>query len=456
MSTSLKLLLIAVIGSAACLTVASWFLLPVLPALNGSDGALPGLLFWTAVSLAASGSPVHAARGAKVSVSSAPILVVAALGGPTAAALVAWLGSTELREVRGKVPWYGALWNHAACVLPAIAAGVAFHLIAGAPYALASTKALVGVIVAGGIYVTLNAGLTAAAISLRDGRPMRGLLLADGRAFGLALIGLAPLAWLMADTYLNVGPLSILIFALPLYTTRASYQGVVELRDMFTQTVRALASAIDARDPSTAKHSEHVSSIATDIGKAMNCSEAEIEHLEWGGLLHDIGKIGVRDAVLLKPGRLDRAERMLMNEHPVKGEEILIGVKKLAPELKIIRHHHEWYNGSGYPDRLIGDQIPFLARILHVADAFEAMTASRPYRPIPLSREQATAELHKYSGIQFDPRVIEAFGRTQWAAGTASLSPEPAPMHKPIPRLGQVAASRTKGGLLHTQAGDRR
>ena len=118
---------------------------------------------------------------------------------------------------------------------------------------------------------------------------------------------------------------------------------------MFTQTVRALASAIDARDPSTKKHSEHVSGIAVEIGQAMNLSESELEQLEWAGLLHDIGKIGIRDAVLLKPEKLDREERMLMNEHPVKGEEILKDVDQLAAERPLIRHHHEWYNGSGYP-----------------------------------------------------------------------------------------------------------
>ncbi len=424
--------------------------------MNGPNGEIPGLALWTLVALMASAFPVRTPRGAVVSVSSAPTIVAAALGGPTAAALVALFGSTELREVRGEVPWYGSFWNHAACVLPALAAGLTFQLIAGTPYQIASLDSLVGVVLAGGVYFALNSALTAAAISLRDGRPMKGLLLADGKAFGLALVGLAPLAWLMSDAYLNVGPLSILIFALPLYTTRASYQSVVELRDMFTQTVRALASAIDARDPTTALHSEHVSSIATDIGKEMRCSEEQLEQLEWGGLLHDIGKIGVRDAVLLKPGRLDREERMLMNEHPVKGAEILKGVKKLAPELQIIRHHHEWYNGSGYPDRLIGQDIPYLARILHVADAFEAMTASRPYRPIPLTQAQAMDELHKYSGIQFDPVVVEAFGRTKWAGAAAPDDPEPAPAppRKLIPVLGQVAALRTKGGLSHAKAAD--
>ena len=106
-----------------------------------------------------------------------------------------------------------------------------------------------------------------------------------------------------------------------------------------------------------------------------------------------------------------------MNAHPVLGAQIIAPVTKLAPELPIIRHHHEWYNGSGYPDRLIGDEIPKLARILHVADAFEAMTAQRPYRMTPLTPEQALAELRKFAGIQFDPAVVDAFVRTPWVDG---------------------------------------
>ena len=106
-----------------------------------------------------------------------------------------------------------------------------------------------------------------------------------------------------------------------------------------------------------------------------------------------------------------------MNSHPVKGAEIIQQVRKLAPELPIIRHHHEWFNGSGYPDRLIGDEIPKLARILHVADAFEAMTAARPYRMTPLTAEQALAELRKFAGVQFDPEVVDAFVKTAWVAG---------------------------------------
>ena len=173
-----------------------------------------------------------------------------------------------------------------------------------------------------------------------------------------------------------------------------------------------MAEAVDKRDPYTARHSQRVKEIAVDIGRVMRVSDAELEALEWGGLLHDVGKIGVPDDVLLKQDRLNREERMIMNAHPVLGAQIIAPVTKLAPELPIIRHHHEWYNGSGYPDRLIGDEIPKLARILHVADAFEAMTAARPYRMTPLTAEQALAELRKFAGVQFDPVVVDAFVRT--------------------------------------------
>jgi HD-GYP domain-containing protein (c-di-GMP phosphodiesterase class II) len=182
--------------------------------------------------------------------------------------------------------------------------------------------------------------------------------------------------------------------------------------------------------------------ISVDIGRQMRVSAAELEALEWGGLLHDVGKIGVPDNILLKQERLTREERMVMNAHPVLGAEIIAPVNRLAAELPIIRHHHEWFNGSGYPDRLMGDEIPKLARILHVADAFEAMTAARPYRMTPLTNEQALSELRKFAGIQFDPVMVDAFVQTHWAQDVrdAGRSGE----LRPIPLLSQHAARATQ------------
>jgi HD-GYP domain-containing protein (c-di-GMP phosphodiesterase class II) len=345
------------------------------------------------------------------------------------------------------------LYNHTFVVYPALAAGI---VIDAFPRDVASVTTLFGVLMAGTVYFLMTESFTAIAVALRDDRSFVAVIQANVRSYGLTMVGLTPIAWLMALAYVFIGPLVAFVFALPLYTTRAAYKAVVDIRNMFTQTVRALASAIDARDPSTKKHSEHVSGIAVEIGQAMNLSESELEQLEWAGLLHDIGKIGIRDAVLLKPDRLTREERMLMNEHPAKGEEILKDVDQLARERPLIRHHHEWFNGSGYPDRLIGEEIPLLARILHVADAFEAMTASRPYRPVPLSPAEALAELHRYAGIQFDPQVVEAFGRTKTAnahsAGPDDEPGEPERTYVPVPTLGQVAAARSRAALSASPA----
>jgi len=228
----------------------------------------------------------------------------------------------------------------------------------------------------------------------------------------------------------------------------------VEIRKMFTQTIKALASAIDARDPSTKKHSENVSTISVEIGEQMGVSEADLESLQWGGLLHDVGKIGIPDAVLLKPSRLNKVERTAMNAHPEKGRDILQDVESLRPILPVILHHHQWYNGSGYPKvsvgdserALIGEEIPLLARILHVADAFEAMTAVRPYRLNPMGPQQAIEELRKYSGIQFDPRVVDAFAKTATAQGEwPKPTPEPVAAPTKIPMIGQVAKLRGTG-----------
>jgi putative nucleotidyltransferase with HDIG domain len=394
------------------------------PAISVSGDASPGpilagLAFWTVVTLLASAYPVRMPRGTLVSVSIAPIIAAAFLGGPVAAGWVALIGTTELRELRGRVPWYGTLFNHAGIVLPSLAGAFALEAVRGV--SVDPIFAFIATIVGAALCISMNVVITAASVSLREDVDFRLVLIGDARGYTVSLFALAPLAWLMAEVYqLLPGGTRVwatLLFALPLYTTRDAQRRYVEMREMFTQTIGALAEAVDKRDPTTSMHSRRVMMIASDIGQVMHCNEAEMEALEWGGLLHDVGKIGVPDHVLLKADRLTKDERTIMNSHPVLGAQIISPVTKLAPELPIIRHHHEWYNGSGYPDRLIGEEIPKLARVLHVADAFEAMTAARPYRKVPLTREQALHELRKFAGIQFDPNVVDAFVRTKWVEG---------------------------------------
>jgi hypothetical protein len=407
------------------------------PSSTSSGEIVAGLVFWILVTLVASSLPVQVGEGVHFAVSTAPLRAASLLGGPTAAAIVGLIGSTDLRELRGRVAWYGTLANHAGIMLPAIVAAYVMRILGGASDNAARElgATLFGTLA----YFLLNLVLVTAIVNLRRGVGYREFLgKAETANVWVNLLSLAPLGWLMARMYelSGAGWWATLLFGLPLFTTRIAYQRFIQMREMFTQTIGALAEAVDKRDPYTSKHSQRVRLISVDIGRELRVSAAELEALEWGGLLHDVGKIGVPDSVLLKQGKLTRDERITMNAHPVLGAQIISPVDRLAPELPVIRHHHEWYNGSGYPDRLMGDEIPRLARILHVADAFEAMTADRPYRKA-LSKEQALGELRKFAGVQFDPECVDAFVKTPWADEARDSD---AGIVRPIPLLGQVAA----------------
>ena len=398
------------------------------------DGVILGMVFWIILTMIGASLAVRMPAGTLVDVGFAPIVAAMSLGGPVAAGVVALVGITQSRELRRQVPWYGVVANHAGSTGPAVAS--AYILNMAAPW---RSNLAVDFLATGGAAIllfSLNIVVTALLVSTRDGDRVGKLVRANAGAYG-NMLALAPVAWLMAQMYI-AAPWSVLLFAVPLYTTRVAYQRFVEVREMFTETVRSLAEAVDKRDAFTSGHSHKVQVIAVDIGRAMKLKDDELEALEWGGLLHDIGKIGVPDAVLLKQERLTREERATMNAHPVKGAEIIAPVKRLAPELPLILHHHEWFNGSGYPDRLVGDEIPKLARVLHVADAFEAMTAARPYRMTPLTPAQALAELRKFGGIQFDPDIVDAFVRTKWAREL----PDPGRAEvRDVPLIGQAAGS---------------
>jgi putative nucleotidyltransferase with HDIG domain len=456
MSRSLKSYIAGVVTFSAVALLVATLVYPAnqliafpLPGVDPSSGwaKLAGVGFWILLTLVSWALPVKLPFGTHVGVATAPMLAAMYLGGPAVAGWVAMLGTTERRELRGEIPWYGSLANHAGIALPAMVAGVVLQVLPGAT---AGTLAeFVRAMIASAVFWILNVTLAGSLLALRTNQSLRVVIIGDSRGMALNSLALGPIGWLMSVLY-TFQWWTTLLFALPLYTTRQAAARFVEMREMFTQTIGALAEAVDKRDPYTARHSHRVKEIAVDMGRVMRVSDAELEALEWGGLLHDVGKIGVPDAVLLKQDRLNREERMIMNSHPVLGAQIIAPVTKLAAELPIIRHHHEWYNGSGYPDRLIGDEIPKLARILHVADAFEAMTAARPYRMTPLTSEQALAELRKFAGVQFDPVMVDAFVRTSHVEGVPDAG-RPEGLRQ-IPLLAQAADRMTAARAEATAA----
>jgi putative nucleotidyltransferase with HDIG domain len=181
-----------------------------------------------------------------------------------------------------------------------------------------------------------------------------------------------------------------------------------ELRQSYMLTVRALANAVEARDAYTGRHAERVAAYGLQLADAYGMRLGDDPEIEFGFLLHDIGKVAVPDAILFKTSRLTEEEYALIAQHPVVGAEILRDVDFLGEGKLVVRHHHERWDGTGYPDRLVGDEIPLAARVFSVADTLDALTTDRPYRPAS-NWTDARLEIRKFSGTQFDPDVVNAF-----------------------------------------------
>jgi HD-GYP domain-containing protein (c-di-GMP phosphodiesterase class II) len=185
-------------------------------------------------------------------------------------------------------------------------------------------------------------------------------------------------------------------------------QTIDKLKETLIGVVHCLTAAVDAKDPYTCGHSERVARIAVHLARHMGCADAFVSEIYLAGLLHDIGKMGIRDSVLQKPGRLTDEEFRHVQEHPVIGDRIISPVPELAAVRPGVRHHHERYDGKGYPDGLAGETIPLLARILAVADSCDAMMSARPYRPA-MPTELIDTIMSEGAGTQWDPAVIERF-----------------------------------------------
>jgi HD-GYP domain-containing protein (c-di-GMP phosphodiesterase class II) len=185
-----------------------------------------------------------------------------------------------------------------------------------------------------------------------------------------------------------------------------------ELKRAYRDTVNAVVNTLEARDPYTHGHTERVTAIAVSIAKnlaaAKELDEEDLFTIEIGALLHDVGKIGVPDAILRKPAALEVTELQKIQEHPAKGKHILDDIGYLEQALPCVLHHHERFDGQGYPEKIAGENIPLPGRIISVADAFDAMTSDRPYRK-KMDYDSAFREIEKNAGKQFDPQIVEAF-----------------------------------------------
>lgn len=226
----------------------------------------------------------------------------------------------------------------------------------------------------------------------------------------LQFLSMAPLGALIAVIYINIGFWGLVLFLLPLIIARHSFQSYIDMRQTFLDTIKSLSLAIDAKDPYTKGHSSRVADYATLLAKELRWPEDKVEFLSYVALIHDVGKVAVPENTLKKDSLLTDEEFDIMKKHSEAGAEVIKDVKFFATGSNIIKHHHERWDGNGYPDQLKGEDIPEGARILAVADSYDAMTTDRPYRNA-LAPLEAIKEIQDCSGTQFDPRVVKAFTR---------------------------------------------
>ncbi|MCS7218009.1 MAG: HD-GYP domain-containing protein, partial [Thermus sp.] len=253
-------------------------------------------------------------------------------------------------------------------------------------------------------------------IHLATQTPPREIWRKNYRWLAASYLLLSPLALLLARAYEtpligNWGGWTVLFFLIPLYYSRYYWDEKVRLEQAFDTTLEVLMNALEAKEQETRFHSERVADIARDLARAHYKNEAKAQEIYRAARLHDIGKIAIPEALLLKPGSLTPEEYALIQSHTTKGVKLLSPAKKVAFDAlvyNVILYHHERWDGRGYPERLAGQDIPEEARIVGLADAYEAMTAGRPYRKAKTS-EEALKEVQEASGHQFDPKLVQLF-----------------------------------------------
>ncbi len=366
--------------------------------------------------------PVALPRGGGYSVSFVVALAAIVTQGPGGAVLVAAAGAFNLRNIRRHpAPVASRLFNGANFVICTGLAALIYQAMGG-PIGLGLLTegspvraALLPVIAATGVNFATNTGLVAVMLSLATPRRrFRASPAAIWRSefasllpgyFAFALLGL-----LLGVLYVEVHAASVLAVLVPLLVARHTFAAAIQMQNAYETTVESLVTAIEAKDRYTKDHAGRVARLTEMVAREYGMRGEQLRTIRMAALMHDVGKLGVPTSLLVKPGKLTAEEYDAMKDHPVRGHELVEEIDMLRDAIAGVRHHHERMDGRGYPDGLKGEQIPLIARIITVCDAFDSMTSTRSYR-IAKSSADALAELHRCAGSQFDRPAIAALER---------------------------------------------
>jgi putative nucleotidyltransferase with HDIG domain len=393
------------IGAVTGLAIA--FFIYLVPSLSLTANTWLILTFFIVLSTVAEFMPVDLPFGGRVTIGFPIDFVVILIYGPFFAICVTFMGEILGDILNRKTIWYKTLFNASQYALSAGIAGMVYQGLGGVVGEVNLTNYIVPAAICAISYFLINSNLFMIVVSLSEEVSILSVWEKQIRGTLATYIALAPIGFIMALVYTSIGVWGIILFFFPLFLARRSFELYTKMRKMYLETIRALAAAIDAKDPYTKGHSERVAKIAVVLATELNLSDRDIENIEYTALLHDIGKIGIDDRILGKSSKLSNEEFKKIKEHPIVGAKIIEPIDFLKNSYETIYHHHERYNGGGYPDGLKEKDIPLCARIIAVADAYDAMGSDRPYRK-KLSKEKILKEFTEQSGKQFDPQIVNA------------------------------------------------
>jgi HD-GYP domain-containing protein (c-di-GMP phosphodiesterase class II) len=372
------------------------------------------LLFFGAISILTENVSVNYKR---MSFSSTFAITTAVflLYGPMAAIIVRIVGQTfKVVKLNNKykhlfnTPFYGTLFNYCTLALSVLVSSF-FYIELGGSYKvdqLLDHKLAVFIFFFTMFFI--NNLIIAILNSIMTNKSLFYSFINGMRLVSLNILAMAPFGVILAFVFDKYDYLGIAVVLMPIVLARYTFYLYIEAKGQYIETVDALMKAIEERDPYTEGHSQRVSELAVKIAKALKYSEWKIEDLKIASMLHDVGKIGIRDQILDKPSKLTQEEFEIIKGHPQKGYNILCNIKNLEHIVPIVRHHHERYDGKGYPNGMSADELNLDVFIVQLADSVDAMATDRPYRKA-MNTEEIINEVKRCSGTQFHPDVVKAY-----------------------------------------------
>jgi putative nucleotidyltransferase with HDIG domain len=407
------------LGAAVCLFLMDWAAFFALP-----RAALLGFAFLTLLGIASEAlafSSKADRQASTYSLTFIPLLAAVLLFGEIAAVIFIAVTGAVAEAVLRRKDWLKTIFNVAQWVVAGFLAGWTFVGLGGYPLATLGANApfdpqIVPALAFGFVALLTNHVAVIIAVSLTQQAPVRKILWqAAGRVGSTVLydIFVLPIAILVAFLYFALGWVGLLVSLLPLMVIRWTYLHKHRLETANRDLLNALVKAIETRDPYTSGHAVRVQDLAVRIGMELGLGARPLDDLSAAALLHDIGKIEVAyEKILKKPSALTPEERRIIESHVTRGVEILTSMSSLSHRvIEGVRHHHELFDGTGYPDGIAGTDIPMFGRIIKVSDAIDAMLSDRPYRKA-LSLEKVREELRLFSGKHFDPRLVDILRKT--------------------------------------------